>query len=85
MTLLSKVAAVAIIAIPAFSYAQSNPGVTRAQVRTELAQLEKAGYNPNIDEEYPRDLQRAEAIVAAQKSDVSGYGSDLAGTTQSRQ
>lgn len=85
MTLLSKVAAVVIIAIPAFSYAQSTPGVTRAQVRTELAQLEKAGYNPNIDEEYPRDLQRAEAIVAAQKSDVSGYGSDLAGTTQSRQ
>ncbi|MGF6573781.1 protein of unknown function [Paraburkholderia fungorum] len=85
MTLLSKAVAVAIIAIPAFSYAQSTPNVTRAQVRTELAQLEKAGYNPNVDEEYPRDVQRAEAIVAAQKGDVSGYGSDLAGTTQSRQ
>lgn len=85
MTFLTKAAVVAIIAIPAFSYAQSSQTVTRAQVRTELAQLEKAGYNPNVDEEYPRDIQRAEAIVAAQKSDASGYGSDLGGTSQSRQ
>lgn len=84
MTLLTKAAAVALIAIPVFSYAQSTQSVTREQVRAELAQLEKAGYNPNIDDEYPRDLQRAEAIVAAQKSDVSGYGSDLTGTSQSR-
>ena len=42
-------------------------GLTRAQVRAELVQLEKAGYDPTSDQtEYPKNIQAAEARVAAQ-------------------
>jgi hypothetical protein len=83
MKSLIKVAAiVATLAVPALSHAQSSQ-VTRAQVREQLAQLEKAGYNPNLDVDYPQDLQRAEAVVASQNTGISGYGSDAAGTAQS--
>jgi Domain of unknown function (DUF4148) len=37
--------------------------VTRAQVRAELVQLEKAGYNLEIKENYPDEIQAAEARV----------------------
>ncbi|MDE1180931.1 DUF4148 domain-containing protein [Paraburkholderia sp.] len=85
MKSLIKAAVVATIAIPVFSYAQSSQTLTRAQVRSELVQLEKAGYNPNVDEDYPGDLQHAELTVANQKSDVSGYGPGTAGAAQSGQ
>ena len=45
-SLIQAVALAAVLAVPAVSFAQSDAPVTRAQVRAELVQLEKAGYNP---------------------------------------
>jgi type IV secretory pathway VirB9-like protein len=43
--------------------------LTRAEVRAQLIQLEKAGYNPATanDTNYPQDLQAAERRVEAQQ------------------
>jgi len=50
-------------------------GLTRAQVRAQLVQIEKAGYNPAGDNtEYPQNLQAAEARVAAQDDVASNNG-----------
>ena len=67
-SLVSAVAIASALAAPAVSFAQqSNGPVTRAQVRAELVQLEKAGYDPASDQtEYPKNIQAAEARVAAQ-------------------
>ncbi|CAG4897762.1 DUF4148 domain-containing protein [Paraburkholderia gardini] len=84
-SLIKAVALAVVLAAPVVSFAQSNGPVTRAQVRAELAQLEKAGYNPNIGEiDYPENIQAAEARVAAQNSTVqnSGYGSSTNGSSQ---
>ena len=46
------------LAFPIASHAQSTGTVTRAQVRAELVQIEKAGYRPaNNDPHYPDDIQ----------------------------
>ena len=71
------------LAAPTFAFAQDNGPVTRAQVRAELVQLEKAGYNPSQDRvNYPQDLQAAQARVNAENGG-SAYGSSTAGTAQS--
>lgn len=93
---LIQAALVAAVAIaPALSFAQqSQAPKTRAEVRAELIELEKAGYNPSVGEDvnYPADIQAAEARVAQQhalaqqqqegKADT-GYGPATSGTTQS--
>lgn len=49
------------------AFAQSTTGLTRAQVKSDLVRLEKAGYNPESDRiTYPTGIQAAEARVAAQ-------------------
>jgi hypothetical protein len=81
-SLIEAVAIAALITAPLAAFAQSNQPVTRAQVRAELIQLEKAGYNPataNVDD-YPANIQAAEARVAAQNG--SGYGSATSGSSQ---
>jgi len=80
-SLIKAVAIAAVLAIPAVSFAQSNQPVTRAEVRAQLVQLEKAGYNPadSSDAHYPAAIQKAEARVAA---DTTGYGPSTAGTSQ---
>ncbi|SAL03758.1 DUF4148 domain-containing protein [Caballeronia ptereochthonis] len=89
-TFISAVAVAAALAVPALSFAQqSNAPLTRAQVRADLIQLEKAGYNPNIsDPSYPSNIQAAEARVSAQTvaqatTQTSDYGSVAAGSSQS--
>jgi len=66
-SLIKAVALVAVLAVPAVSFAQTqgnNGPVTRAQVRSELAQLEAAGYRPSVNDlYYPDDLQKAQARV----------------------
>jgi opacity protein-like surface antigen len=88
-SLIKAVAVAAVLAIPALSFAQSNQPVTRAQVRAELIQLEKAGYNPAESDQttYPVELQAAEARVAANnaKAQNSGYGASTNGSSQSGQ
>ena len=80
-SLINAVALAALIAVPVASFAQSNQPVTRAQVRAELVQLEKAGYNPSVSDDatYPANIQAAEARVAAQNS---GYGPSTSGSSQ---
>lgn len=75
----------ALVAAPLAAFAQNNQPVTRAQVRAELVQLEKAGYNPAVanDANYPADIQAAEARVAAANAQTSGYGSGASGSSQS--
>ena len=72
------------MAAPVVSFAQSNQQpLTRAQVRAELVQLEKAGYNPNDWMNYPENIQAAQAKIAAAQNtgaqaDATGYGSAAA-------
>lgn len=49
-----------------YSYAQPTQStVTRAQVKQELVDIEKAGYNPasSNPQDYPQNIQRAEKKV----------------------
>jgi hypothetical protein len=71
------------LAAPTFAFAQDNNSpVTRAEVRGQLVQLEKAGYNPSSDHaDYPKNIQSAEARVNGQ--DNTAYGPSSAGTVSS--
>lgn len=75
-----------VLAVPALSFAQqSEQPVTRAQVRAELVQLEKAGYRPGLSSlYYPDDLQAAKARVAEQNAaeQATAYGASTTGSTQ---
>ncbi|EIF35020.1 hypothetical protein BCh11DRAFT_02833 [Burkholderia sp. Ch1-1] len=86
-SLIQAVVIAAVLAAPVASFAQSNQPVTRAQVRAELIQLEKAGYQPGRDDPYyPADIQAAEARVAAQNGTAqaaeSGFGGVVSGASQ---
>jgi hypothetical protein len=74
-SLIQAVVVAAALAAPVAVFAQSNAPLTRAQVRAELVQLEKAGYHPDggDDSTYPAQIQAAEAKVAAQ-NDATGVG-----------
>jgi hypothetical protein len=76
----------AAVLIPAVASAQSIEPLTREQVRAELLQLEKAGYNPlsNCTGDCPGSLRRAEAILTQHQNGASaGYGLISDGTEQS--
>jgi uncharacterized protein DUF4148 len=80
MNSLIKAVAVAVaLSAPVAVFAQTSQPLTRAEVRSQLVQLEKAGYNPAIADNatYPADIQAAEAKVAAQNgaTDVGGVES----------
>ncbi|MFM0223988.1 DUF4148 domain-containing protein [Paraburkholderia dipogonis] len=80
--------AAAALSAPVLSFAQSDGPVTRAEVRSDLVQVEQAGYNPAraSDPDYPADIQAAEAKVAAQSGDqptTQGYGGVPANSTSS--
>jgi len=85
-SLLKAAVVAAIVAIPAVSFAQSQQQqpVTRAEVRSELAQLRAAGYDPSDWMHYPENIQAAEAKVAAEKANTA-YGPSTTGTSQSGQ
>ncbi|KVN41336.1 hypothetical protein WJ63_23035 [Burkholderia pyrrocinia] len=90
-SLINAVALAVIVAAPVASFAQSNQQpLTRAQVRAELVQLEKAGYNPNDWINYPENIQAAQAKIAAARNtgaqaDTTGYGANAAAASQSGQ
>lgn len=82
------VVTVSVLAAPAVSFAQpSSSTVTREQVKAELMQLEKAGYNPvRRAPNYPEDIRAAQARVAAQNGTVpaqTGYGPAVGGSSGS--
>ncbi|KAB0655727.1 DUF4148 domain-containing protein [Burkholderia diffusa] len=70
----------AVAISPALAFAsQSSGGLTRAEVRAQIVQVEKAGYNPaRKDIHYPQSIQQAEARIrsseTATQADASGYG-----------
>jgi hypothetical protein len=76
-SLVQAVVIAATLAAPVAVFAQSNQPLTRAQVREQLVQIEKAGYNParSNPNEYPANVQAAEARIAAQNSAVGGVTS----------
>jgi hypothetical protein len=80
--------ALAVTIVPsatAFAQASQEP-ITRAQVRAELVELERAGYNPatGADPYYPEDIQAAEAKVAAEHAaDGHAVGGVPQGTRES--
>jgi len=82
-SLIQVVAVAAVLATPVASFAQSNAPVTRAQVRAQLVQLEKAGYRPGENDytTYPAQIQAAEVRVAAQNDATSGIGGAVSGSS----
>ncbi|MDE1181786.1 DUF4148 domain-containing protein [Paraburkholderia sp.] len=84
-SLIKAVAIAAVLAAPVASFAQSNQPVTRAEVRAQLVQLEKAGYNPSQNDlYYPANVQAAQARVAPVNTvEQSGFGSSTNGNSQS--
>jgi uncharacterized secreted protein with C-terminal beta-propeller domain len=95
-SLIKAVAIAAVFAAPVASFAQaSQQPATRAEVKSELIQLEHAGYNPatSNDVTYPSDIQAAERRVQAENpavaqtqepvADTSGYGGAMSGSSQS--
>ncbi|SAL78554.1 DUF4148 domain-containing protein [Caballeronia telluris] len=84
-SLIQAVVVAAALAAPVISFAQSNASITRAQVRAELVQLEKAGYHVGDGDNahYPEAIQAAESKVAAQNGAASGYGGVVSGPSES--
>jgi hypothetical protein len=83
-SLIQAVVVAAVLAVPAVSFAQSSQQpLTRAEVKAQLIQIEKAGYNPATanDYDYPANIQAAEARVAAQHG--SSYGGVANGSSDS--
>jgi len=66
-SLIEAVVIAALMSAPLVAFAQSNQPLTRAQVRADLVQVEKAAYSPSDWMHCP---------------DASGYGSDSNGTSQ---
>ena len=81
----SLIVAAAALAIPAVSsFAQSNQPVTRAEVKAQLVQIEKAGYDPAGDQtQYPANIQAAQARVNADNGAATGFGGAADGTSAS--
>lgn len=96
-SLTQAVAIVTILAAPAAAFAQaadtSQQPMTRAEVKSQLIQLEQAGYNPGSGNEvnYPNDIQAAEQRVQQENPPIaqnsvaieSGYGSSTSGSSAS--
>ena len=82
-TLIYLTLAASALAAPALSFAQSS--ITRAQVNAELAQVERAGYDPSAGENvnYPADIQTAEAKIWAQNPATNSVGGGMAGSSAS--
>ena len=83
-SLIQTVVVAAALAAPVAVFAQSSQPITRAQVRAELVQLEKAGYHVGDGDNttYPAQVQAAEAKVAAQQVAANGgYGGAVSGSS----
>ena len=83
MKLVQSLVVAALVAVPALSFAQSNHPLTRADVRAELVQLQKAGYNPASDNaQYPKNIEAAQMRIDAQNgSAAAAYGGVAKGSS----
>ncbi|MGU7770750.1 DUF4148 domain-containing protein [Burkholderia sp. MR1-5-21] len=82
--------AATVLATPIASFAQSDQGLTRDQVKADLVQLEQNGYKPQASDgaEYPANIQAAEQRIQPSqqvltRADTSGYGAAATGAAQS--
>jgi hypothetical protein len=85
MKLVQSLIVAALVAAPVVSFAQtqSQQPLTRAEVRAELVQLQKAGYNPSSDNtQYPQNIEAAEARINA-GHDAAAYGGVANGSSAS--
>jgi len=84
-SIVPAIAIAAVLAVPGFAQAREDGPVTRAQVRAELVQLERAGYNPAADQTtYPAQIQAAQARVDAQQgAAASSFGGASEGASAS--
>lgn len=75
----------AALIAPAVSFAQTSNAsgpVTRAEVRAELVQLERAGYRPGSKQiHYPDELQAAEQRVQASNNAYASQSGVRGGST----
>src|SRR6266702_6608268 len=76
---------VSTIAAPALAFAQDNTQVTRAAVKTDLQQMEQAGYNSTADRiTYPDHAQAAEQRVETERGvSATSYGPSISGSSAS--
>jgi hypothetical protein len=82
MKLVQSLLVAALVAVPVASFAQSDHALTRADVRAELVQLQKAGYNPASDNtQYPTNIEAALSRIQAEKG--AAYGGVAAGQSNS--
>ena len=83
--LISAFVVAAALVAPALASAQTSGPLTRAEVKAQLVQLERAGYNPNSDQaQYPKNIEAAEARINARHALVaSSYGPSVTGTSGS--
>lgn len=73
-SLIFAAAIAAAFAIPLTAFPQTDAPMTRAQVQSELRQLEQAGYRPSAEDAgYPSSVQSAEARVMPDAG-ATGYG-----------
>ncbi|AXF25887.1 hypothetical protein CUJ89_36400 [Burkholderia pyrrocinia] len=76
----------AMIAVPAVSFSQPDQSTrTRAEVRKELIQFEKAGYKPSMarSTQYPENLQAVQARVAGLNGQNKNVGPAMSGSSRS--
>jgi Domain of unknown function (DUF4148) len=87
MKLAQSLIVAAVLVLPAVSsFAQSNQPLTRAEVKAQLVQVEKEGYNPSIlaDTTYPANIQAVDAKISAENgAAVTAYGTVAEGTSTS--
>jgi len=83
MNAIKLFAAAALVAAPVLSFAQTHEGVTRAQVRAELVQLQEAGYSPASDQtQYPKNIEAALARIHQGDAAARAYGGAQGGASQ---
>ncbi|KAB0641823.1 DUF4148 domain-containing protein [Burkholderia latens] len=78
--LIPAIAIALAVSAPLAAHAQSNPPLTRAQVRAEVKALKQAGFQPS-DWFYPASIVSAEAKIARQQN--AGYGNDRGASSES--
>jgi hypothetical protein len=77
-SLVNVMGAVLIFSMPIACFAQATKPLTRAEVQTQLVELEKAGYQPGVyDPKYPANIQAAQARVDAKTLSAQAESSEM--------
>jgi hypothetical protein len=91
-TIRQMAAVAALVATPLVAFAQSDmqssDSLSRAQVKQDQLQVERAGYNNSVGDQtsYPREAQAAEARIGTEQvreAERGGYGGVMPGSSAS--